>query len=627
MKLQHLQRLAGIVVMEKKSNTNAIRAYSGMFSGLQLAPDHRKEIESAIVWANEKLEREDRIVWYLRWFRAAFLDKFIKSFNKFNGSVPVPPGLEKAYTRSIADVSRRSGFKIDQFDATNDVSRPAFQQVLIHYLSMNLPQINAMVWNNQTPDQLTTGFGQIETEWKRNLSQTIDMEGDEQAELIMAFPDGFAWFNLHRSVCDAEAEAMGHCGNAASREGTILSLRHKVNKGNRTLWRPVATFILDDDGYLGEMKGRGNDKPVEDYHPYIVALLKHDMIKGINGGGYKPENNFSLADLSYDEREAVKKANPGLRSLSEQFHETGWTDQIEKRISDILRRTGVQTDTLEYREDQKEVVLKRYRDIGHLLRDYQDNAMRQVYDAIDEGYSIGERDAFIRDNISDSVLEEIIEHLPMSAQNRLAMELNIGSSYRGRSRRMEIVDRLRNAPADINDLFISAIEEEINFIDKKELGERLREYLSTLYTSPSGYFQPESTEEENWWNEPILGTVTVNNFLDIVDCLQDGDIESCADSGIDVYVLTNGDGWFHVTESDWESTRERRQEEGLIDEDDPEQDALLSGKTLTDIHPDRIAANIADRLNNPRSSRVPDHPELKFESSRRALLRRAGILR
>jgi hypothetical protein len=41
----------------------------------------------------------------------------------------------------------------------------------------------------------------------------------------------------------------------------ILNLRRQVRRGDAARWYPVATFILDDDRQLEEMKGGGNDKP------------------------------------------------------------------------------------------------------------------------------------------------------------------------------------------------------------------------------------------------------------------------------------------------------------------------------------------------------------------------------
>ena len=58
---------------------------------------------------------------------------------------------------------------------------------------------------------------------------------------------------------------------------------------------------MDKDELLGEMKGRGNQKPAATYHPYILKLLEKPFIKGIHSGGYQPEQNFSISDLSSDQ--------------------------------------------------------------------------------------------------------------------------------------------------------------------------------------------------------------------------------------------------------------------------------------------------------------------------------------
>ena len=118
---------------------------------------------------------------------------------------------------------------------------------------------------------------------------------------------------------------MGHCGNVPSQRSgdQILSLRRQVRRGDLTRWHPVAPFILDADGQLGEMKGRGNDKPAARYHPYILALLRHDMIRGIKGGGYMPENNFSMSDFDPQTREQLIAKKPELKGLLGYYEEEG----------------------------------------------------------------------------------------------------------------------------------------------------------------------------------------------------------------------------------------------------------------------------------------------------------------
>jgi hypothetical protein len=77
----------------------------------------------------------------------------------------------------------------------------------------------------------------------------------------------------------------------------------KKQKDGILLAKPNLTFILKSGEFLGEMKGRGNQKPQEKYHSYIMELLLYKkngkyLVSGIEGGGYAPERNFDLEDLS-----------------------------------------------------------------------------------------------------------------------------------------------------------------------------------------------------------------------------------------------------------------------------------------------------------------------------------------
>jgi hypothetical protein len=60
----------------------------------------------------------------------------------------------------------------------------------------------------------------------------------------------------------------------------------------------ILTFILEKNGYLGEMKAKANLKPAEKYHANIMQLLLNPIVKGIKGAGYAPYMNFSIFDLS-----------------------------------------------------------------------------------------------------------------------------------------------------------------------------------------------------------------------------------------------------------------------------------------------------------------------------------------
>jgi hypothetical protein len=135
--------------------------------------------------------------------------------------------------------------------------------------------------------------------------------------------EGWEWAELGKGQCSKEAKAMGHCGNTGARIGdNIISLRDP--KGRAHL-----TFILNN-GMLGEMKGRSNTKPKKAYHPAIVELLRHDEIESVVGGGYKPENNFSLDDLDDEIKEKLLEEKPDI--------ENGMDKQIEaidERLKEI----------------------------------------------------------------------------------------------------------------------------------------------------------------------------------------------------------------------------------------------------------------------------------------------------
>jgi hypothetical protein len=140
------------------------------------------------------------------------------------------------------------------------------------------------------------------------------------------------WFNLGVGSCENEGKAMVHCGNVPTEvEGDeILSFRteHKIN--NKTYHEPHLTFIYNN-GFLGEMKGRGNDKPAKHYHREIANLLKDPRIKGVIGGGFKPESNFHFSDLSPELQQEVLQANPNLITSADINND----ENVEKILSRI----------------------------------------------------------------------------------------------------------------------------------------------------------------------------------------------------------------------------------------------------------------------------------------------------
>lgn len=177
-------------------------------------------------------------------------------------------------------------------------------ETLEHFTGLNSTKIRDTNPYKSTRNFITI-LQELEEEF-RNLSiEIIEPTGEEEMIIDMGV---YKWYRLGEESSNCEGDAMGHCGNTASpRSGDdIFSLRQIIEHDGQKYHRPSLTFIVNG-GVLGEMKGRANQKPNKKYHPYIMELLKSDYIEGIFGGGYQPENNFQLSDLSEEDIEELKK--------------------------------------------------------------------------------------------------------------------------------------------------------------------------------------------------------------------------------------------------------------------------------------------------------------------------------
>lgn len=154
----------------------------------------------------------------------------------------------------------------------------------------------------------------LANQWHVNLDDPKKSRVGPDGRVIIDLNDirgfaGWKWVSLDTGFCKKEGEAGGHCGNISHSEGdNILSLRDNNNRVHLT--------FINNKGILGEMKGRGNAKPSSRYHPAIIKLLLSNYIGSIRGGGYAPQNNFALTDLSPQEQEMIKKQKPMINDLN-----------------------------------------------------------------------------------------------------------------------------------------------------------------------------------------------------------------------------------------------------------------------------------------------------------------------
>lgn len=292
----------------------------------------RNRVTDEIKWSKQFLKRNDRIVWYLRFVKANLYASITgfdsKDRHEFVMSLP----FMKKWVANNPEGFQDNLLSHEYF---NGREINTIKSTLGHALSMEIREIQNLMFQWQSPWQLRGELNRIENEWRETLKSRIDDDG--QSKIVMDFKDGFMWVDLDKGVCRREGDAMGHCGNAGNPQSgeTILSLRKRDTIEGKTYWTPFLTFILDSKGYLGEMKGRGNQKPADRYHKYIVPLLKSDLVKGMKGGGYLPENNFALSDLPDAEFRALAEEKPTLLTIGDRLRVHGPESIVTELNSEV----------------------------------------------------------------------------------------------------------------------------------------------------------------------------------------------------------------------------------------------------------------------------------------------------
>lgn len=387
-------------------------------------------VDGEIKWARQTLKKQDRITWYLVWIRTALIDEWAvdkireKEYQKIVAANPnIDPELVSKYTRPFYKRNLSS-----------------IKGTLEHFFSMNIPKIEKYQFKNYvTSDKIYSEFSVMDREWSEGHQGTIkyslqplehhDPYGDSAHDqdsnpigqsrkgisIVKQFANDYYWVNLKQYSCRLEANAMGHCGNTASgQQGeNILSFRKLIKKSkdeNHWFWEPHLTFILDKNGFLGEMKGRANEKPDEKYHKYIIALLEDPIIKGIKGGGYAPERNFDITDLSEEQQNKLYDKKPGLMGIKEYFKRHGKTDELIEKIetawNDMVDTTGGNAITLVWDDSKEHAAFAKFKDVHDFVEEYGDDTAKWCSEALSGGDGF---DFF--DGIDSSYVQDVLDML------------------------------------------------------------------------------------------------------------------------------------------------------------------------------------------------------------------------
>lgn len=441
--------------------------YADMFTDVVRALKHRPEaIDEAVANARESLKKNDRILWYLRAWKVGFVEANAQR-------LPEP-----FVARVAADYARRTGMtegeaKTVGWTVFND---PSLLTTLRHYLSLPVPQIQNHSFGNESPQRLLHLFRKAADAYHAEASDAFE---DETATQIMRFPNGLAWYDLNRSACDREGQSMGHGGNAHRRGSgdTILSLRQISDHGPRRLHKPILTFVLDQHGLLGEMKGRYNEKPEHRYYNEIVSLLRSPIVHGIKGGGYKSENNFSIDDLDDATRDELLADKPELGGLYALYKHYGIEDdRVMTALEERLQSENIATPMLRPDGDGN-MIIQVWRDLETFAESQEDGivvALIELLHGDDSGLNPVEE-------LDDATVAKIIDSLSERDYVRLMRALQVKAvSHRDPQYQhalMLAAQRLRHS--GLYDLLLESANASLNLTGKRrEIEERLATYIA-----------------------------------------------------------------------------------------------------------------------------------------------------
>ena len=334
-------------------------------------------INDAVDDARKKLQRRDRIIWYLRHLRYLILvhiyenddsvdpDKLEKRLRKYQTNLDPSIWLEETLPRTI-----------DSFDFLLDLE---------HFLNLPVPKIQEYEFQgHEGPGEIIDYFRYLERDWKEQFDSVVEILDDH--DILIDFGDGFAWWIVgSEGRVKQECEAMGHCGTPANSDSwTTLSLREQKFDD---YVEPHATAIVDNlTNNILEFKGKGNEKLAQRYWEYGKELFLHDFIEGVDySESYMPENDLHPLDVM---------------SLNEIL-------SLEPNLLSDAERAAAQIENGAREPSEVPIILEDFRE-KHIVTDSSDR-LKFNEDVENFGFTIKNR--LVKEQESESYFQEQFSYL------------------------------------------------------------------------------------------------------------------------------------------------------------------------------------------------------------------------
>jgi len=297
--------------LKKVRKTNRRERYLKSVSGLLFFtrnPERRNDVISKLEWALEHLGKEDRVLWVLGIIRRYHLLTWSPTETN---DLPRKDKNKRSYALRNFGIGRANedyNCLIESF-IPNWPHFKSLAEMHDSHAFKSLP-FHKMKGGRQVPLSVKEVMLSLRSQEESLAENSLSKYCDDGIDFLK-LNNGWKWVKVAEGYSRQEAAAMGHCGNGAGKTGDILySLREPISKQNQIRWRPHLTFICNKNCFFGEMKGRGNSKPSTIYNDFVSQLFMQKEFRGARGGGYLPQNNFDLTQLSSRQIAEIAVANP-----------------------------------------------------------------------------------------------------------------------------------------------------------------------------------------------------------------------------------------------------------------------------------------------------------------------------
>lgn len=459
--------------------------------------------DRTITYARKKLLRNDRIVWWLKWFRIIITyDKIVKKlmnepkdYDSLDYYKKIEDDLKKLFFKITKtkweEIDNKTGLTIQDWNYNFGISGANIDHITGMF--EEIPQLEQYQWNiDKTPSELLTDLRIIEREWQQSRKQWVKPQENDKIIDGLVYNNGSqAWVMLERGGCRDEGDAMGHCGNMPSQRPGDRILSFRTIRGEEH--KPHLTFILHKNGMLGEMKGRANEKPNEKYHPYIIDLLKQPFIKGIAGGGYAPDNNFELSDLPTEQMETLLEQKPSLGGPVYMYKKNNrkYSPEIGESLKVLIDdyKTYIKFDI-----ETGNIIVDTYGSMADIATELGDNVLEYVADVFNGDKHL---DPWVSDDMitERSIINDIYVDLSDGTKEKLKNYIKNSDNVEDENRDdpiFAILDLIDNDD-EVKDAFQSGIYTGVQVGTESEMYDSANSYLES-----NGFSRVTDDERENF---------------------------------------------------------------------------------------------------------------------------------